>query len=200
MSYLHIFPFSPQMRTVLVFRSPKWYNRGHLTFSEVFHTCDDYAVSEKKYFHLLFFPKRRINACYRNAHSTEGFCVVHSAKLWAAAARDTRQTGVRRTPSPPSWNWYPGRRAGQQVLRGGGRGSLAWGRQGETGPLPKGRETWRRKQRQQAGGVHVTKTDSRQTASVQRSWDRKGQSLLEERSWAAQGFVNKSGENWKASS
>lgn len=154
----------------------------------------------KKYFHLLFFPKWRINACYRNAHSTEGFCVLHSAKLWAAAARDTWQTGVQRTPSPPSWNWYPGRRAGQRVLHGGGRGSLAWGRQGGTGPLPKGRETWWRKQRQQAGGAHVTRTDSRQTVSVQRSWDRKGQSLLEERSWAAQGFVNRSGENWKASS
>lgn len=49
---------------------------------------------------------------------TEGFCVVHSAKPWAAAVRDTQQTGVRQTPSPPSWNWHPGRREGQQVLHG----------------------------------------------------------------------------------
>ena len=48
--------FFPQMRTVLVFRPPKWYNRSHLTFSEVFYTCDDYAVSEKNIFICYFFP------------------------------------------------------------------------------------------------------------------------------------------------
>ena len=147
---------------------------------------------QKKIFHLLFFPKWRINACYRNAHITKGFCVVHSAKLWAAAARDTRQAGVRWTPCPPSWNWYPGRREGQQVLHAGRRGSLAWGHQCGTESLPEGRETcWR----QQAGGVHRHKERSPPNKeSVQRSWDRKGQSLLEERSRASQGFVNRSGE------
>lgn len=113
--------------------------------------------------------------------SLSSCCVGHMADR---EATDTLSTFLELI------SWQKSRATGTSW---GGRGSLAWGRQGGQDLYQREGKPGEGKQRQ----GRVERMSQEQIPAKQclckGPGDRKGQSLLEERSWAAQGFVNRSG-------
>lgn len=108
---------------------------------------------------MLFFPNEEINVCYRNAHSTEGFCALHSAKP---------EQLLRGTHGRQEANGHPLHLPGIDILAEEQGNGYSWG--GEAawpGGVRAGQDLYQRegnlavKEAEAAsGGAHVTRTDS----------------------------------------